>query len=78
MAGKVVVFTGTLQLVTRAEAKAQAQTMGLKVTGSVSSKTDFIVFGENAGSKLEKAKALDVTVVSEKEWFQLLETSNTN
>ncbi len=78
LAGKVVVFTGTLQLVTRAEAKAQAQTMGLKVTGSVSSKTDFIVFGENAGSKLEKAKALDVTVVSEKEWFQLLETSNTN
>ena len=58
---------------TRAEAKAQAQAMGLKVVGSVSSTTDYVVFGENPGSKVKKAMALDVKVMNEKEWEKLLE-----
>ena len=73
LSGKVVVFTGTLSSMTRAEAKAQAQAMGLKVVGSVSSKTDYVVFGENPGSKVKKAMALDVKVMNEKEWEKLLE-----
>ena len=73
LSGKVVVFTGTLSSMTRAETKAQAQAMGLKVVGSVSSKTDYVVFGENPGSKVKKAIALDVKVMNEKEWRKFLE-----
>ena len=66
-AGKTVVVTGTLSSMTRDEATSLLRAMGAKVTSSVSSKTDFLLAGENAGSKLEKAKALGVTVVREAE-----------
>ena len=72
IAGRVVVFTGSLSKITRAEAKAKAETLGAKVTGSVSKKTDYVIAGEDAGSKLKKAKDLDVTVLSEDEWLALI------
>lgn len=68
IAGKTVVFTGTLSTMTRAEAGAIAANLGAKVAGSVSSKTDFLIAGEDAGSKIEKAKDLGVTVLTETEW----------
>ena len=72
VAGKVVVFTGSLSTMTRAEAKAQAQTLGAKVAGSVSNKTDYLVMGAEAGAKLEKARTFDVKILNEKEWRELL------
>ncbi len=72
IAGKMVVFTGTLETVTRAEAKARAEALGAKVSGSVSAKTDYVVAGPGAGSKLKKARELDVTVLSEADWFALI------
>lgn len=72
VAGKTVVFTGTLTQTTRAEAKAKAEAMGAKVAGSVSSKTDYVVAGEDAGSKLKTARELGVTVLSEAEWIALI------
>lgn len=73
IAGKTVVFTGTLMTITRSEAKARAEAMGAKVAGSVSAKTDYVVAGEDAGSKLKKAKELGVAVLSEQEWLALLQ-----
>jgi DNA ligase (NAD+) len=72
VSGKTVVFTGSLVKMTRAEAKAKAESLGAKVAGSVSSKTDYVVAGEDAGSKLTKARELGVKVVSEDEWIELI------
>ena len=72
VAGKTVVFTGTLTKMTRAEAKAKAETLGAKVSGSVSKKTDYVIAGEDAGSKLKKATELGVTVLSEDDWLALI------
>jgi len=72
IAGKTVVFTGTLEQMTRDEAKAMAERLGAKVSGSVSKKTDLVVAGPGAGSKLAEAKKHGVKVLSEDEWFKLV------
>lgn len=70
--GKTLVFTGTMPTLGRAEAKTMAQDVGAKVSGSVSKKTDYIIAGAEAGSKLEKAQQLGVTVIDEAEFLRLL------
>ncbi len=72
VAGKTVVFTGTLETMTRDEAKARAEALGTKVAGSVSKKTDYLVVGADAGSKARKAAKLGVTTLSEREWLDLI------
>jgi DNA polymerase-3 subunit epsilon len=72
LAGQTVVFTGTLERMTRDEAKAKAQALGAKVAGSVSAKTDLVVAGPGAGSKAKKAAELGVEMISEDEWFVLI------
>ena len=73
IAGRTVVFTGTLEQMTRGEAKARAESLGAKVSGSVSKKTDYVVAGPGAGSKAKKATELGVAILSEAEWLEMLD-----
>ena len=72
VAGKTVVFTGSLEKMTRDEAKAMAERLGARVAGSVSKRTDYVVAGPGAGSKLLKAKEAGVVVLTEDDWFDLI------
>ena len=72
VSGKTVVFTGALERMTRDEAKAMAERLGAKVAGSVSKKTDILVAGPGAGSKLKEAEKHGVTVIDEAGWFDLV------
>ena len=73
MAGKTLVFTGTLTAMGRAEAKVQAERHGARVSNAISKKTDYLIAGEAAGSKATKAQQLGITILSEEEWISLLD-----
>ena len=71
ISGKTIVFTGTLASVTRGEAKARAESMGARISGSLSKKTDFLIVGADAGAKEKKAADLGVSILSESDWLRL-------
>ncbi len=71
-AKKTIVFTGTLSKMSRSEAKERAESLGLKVQGTISSKTNFLVAGTEVGSKLKKAKELGITILKEQDWLKML------
>ena len=75
LAGKIIVFTGTLDKMSRGEAKAKAESLGANVSNSISKKTDYVVAGTIAGGKLKKAMDLGVTVISEKGWLKIIDES---
>ncbi len=77
IAGRTVVFTGALETMSRNEAKARAESLGAKVAGSVSSKTDYVVAGADAGAKARKAAELGIVTLSEREWLALIEAPET-
>ena len=72
--GKKILFTGSLETMSRAEAKNKAERLGAKVVSSISASTDILISGEKSGSKLKKATELGVKVISEDEWIKLLES----
>jgi DNA ligase (NAD+) len=72
LAGKTIVFTGTLEKMTRSEAKAKAESLGAIVVSDVSSKTDYVIAGQSAGSKVKKAKDLGINVLTETEWLKMV------
>lgn len=78
LAGKSLVFTGSMESMSRSEAKALAESLGARVSGSVSSKTDYVIAGKDSGSKLTKARELGVTVLSEGEWLETAGVSVSN
>ena len=73
--GKTIVFTGSLETMSRDEAKSQAERLGARTAGSVSAKTDLVVAGPGAGSKLKKAAELGLRVVDEAQWARIVTTS---